>query len=57
MVWKLQDRRNSDPNRAEPQKPLDSVSPIQGWVALCAPVLRTPLPRAGFAVARGIPAV
>jgi hypothetical protein len=30
--------------------PLALAAP-QGCVALCAPVLRTPLPRAGFAVA------
>jgi hypothetical protein len=51
MVWNPQDGRSSDPNQVGPQKPLDLVIPIQGCVALCAPVLRTPLSRAGFAVA------
>jgi hypothetical protein len=51
MVWKPRDEHSNDPNLAEPKKPLDLMIPIQGCVALRAPVLCTPLPRAGFAVA------
>jgi hypothetical protein len=51
MVWNPQNGRSNDPNQAGPQKPLDLVIPIQGSVALRAPVLRTPLSRSGFAVA------
>ena len=51
MVWNPQDGRSSDPNQVGPQKPLDLVIPIQGCVALRAPVRCTPLSRTGFAVA------
>jgi hypothetical protein len=45
-------RRKSRPTRRHHDRslPLAPAAP-QGCVALCAPVLRTPLPRAGFAVA------